>query len=142
MPPHVYKSADVCSCIITSSGFQRVINTFPCLSSYNTSLDVPWVQSKVLVAWIRIRIQHRLQLQLQLQLLAPASQMPNSECSSLEEQMPEKLRFCRGSATQQRVRSSTGLVRRVLANWYVLIPSWRFPSQSHPDPSRLNSTPQ
>ena len=90
-----------------------MIKTFPCLS-YNTFRDVPWVQSKVLVAWIR------------LQLLAPASQMSDSEYSSLEEQMLGKLRFCRGSAIQQRVQSSTGLVRRVLANRYVFIPNDAF----------------
>jgi hypothetical protein len=74
-------------------GFQRVIiNTLPCLSSYNTFRVLPWVQSKGLAAWIR------------LQLLPPASQMYNSEYSSLEEQMPGKLRFCRESATQQRIQ--------------------------------------
>jgi len=49
------------------------------------------------------------------------SQMSNSECSSLEEQMRGRLPSCRGSATQQRVRRSTGLVRQVLAVGYVLI---------------------
>ena len=107
-------------CIITSSGFQRVINTI-LLASLNTF--VPWVQSRALnaIAWIRFR------LCLRLRFRGPyASQISNSECSSLEEQMPGRLRFCRESATQQRVQRSTGLVRRVLAIRYVLIPNGAF----------------
>jgi len=78
---------------------------------------VSWVQRLVLVTWIPFR----LWLRFRLPPDTPMSQMSNSECSSLEEQMRGRLPSCRGSATQQRVRRSTGLVRQVLAVGYVLI---------------------
>ena len=74
---------------------------------------------------LRLCLQFRLHLHLHLrlrpQLRVHTPQMSNSECSSLEEQMPGKLRYCRESAIQQRVQSSTGLIHRVFATRYVLI---------------------
>ena len=144
MPLHAHQSADVWTvCIITSAGLQRVINTASRLSSHNTF--VPWVQSNLFVAWVRpqllLQSRRRLLLRLHLQphwrFRAPALQMSNSECSSLEDQVPGKLRFCKESAIQQRVQSSTGLVRRVLAIRYVLIPIGAFnPLIAHPDSTR------
>ena len=131
MKRHAHQSADVWTvCMITSAGLQRVINTLSRLSSHNTF--VLWVQSSLFVAWVQhqfpLQSRRRLRLQLRLwpQLLVPAPQMSNSECSSLEEQMPAKLRFCKESATRQRAQSSTGLVRRVLKVRYVLIPNGAF----------------
>ena len=129
-------SADVCvsECRITTCDQQCPVFL---LTSHNTF--VLWVQSSLFVAWVQpqLPLQSRLRLRLRLylwpQLRGPAPQMSNSECSSLEEQMPAKLRFCRESATQQRVQSSTGLVDRTLKVRYVLVPNGAFnPIIVHP----------
>ena len=84
---------------------------------------VTWVHTFGFVAF---QLRLRLRLCLRLQFRVSASQMSSSECSSLEEPMPGKLRFCRESAIQQRVQRSTGLAHRVVANRYVHILSGSF----------------
>ena len=120
---------------------KRVINTLPSLSSHNTFIR--WMQSRVLVSWIQLRLHLRLHLRLCPQLgqpqsqhrpqlclwylrIPPASQISSSECSSLEEQMRERHPFYKGSATPRTVQRSIGLIRRALASWYVLIPDAAF----------------
>jgi hypothetical protein len=50
----------------------------------------------------------------------------SSESSSLEEQMQEKHRFCRGSVTPPTVQRSTALIHRDLAIGYVLVSGFSF----------------
>ena len=129
------------------NNMKRVINTLPSLSSHNTFIR--WMQSRVLVSWIQLRLllrlhlrlcpqlgqpqsQHRPQLCLWYLRIPPASQISSSECSSLEDQMREKHPSYKGSATQQRVQKSIGLIRRALANRYVLIPNTAFDLMVYP----------
>ena len=65
-------------------------------------------------------------------LQVPASQISSSGFSSLEDQMRGRLPSYRGSATQQRVQKSIGLIRRALANRYVLIPNAAFNLMVYP----------
>ena len=52
--------------------------------------------------------------------------MSSSECSSSEDRMQERHRFCKGFAIQPRVLRSSGLAQRVIAMRYALAPDKNF----------------